>query len=84
MTKVKNIMPSIATVGALVVGAKLIQKHNAVKKREKSLNGRSSEFNEQRSYIQLAEFEDKSQYMDLSEFEARRTYIELGVKHKTL
>lgn len=99
MTRVKNIMPSIAGIGALAIGVTLIKKHNAIKKKENfkstlteksgesSSNSQFVEFPKQRSYIQLAGLEGMSQYMDLSQFEASRNYImlyEISAKQKTL
>lgn len=98
MTKVKNIMPSIAGIGALAIGVTLIKKHNAIKKKENfkstlteksgesSSNSQFVEFPKQRSYIPLAEI-NPNQYMDLSQFEASRNYImlyEISAKQKTL
>lgn len=99
MTKVKNIMPSIAGIGALAIGVTLIKKHNAIKKKENfkstlteksgksSFNSQFIEFSERRSYIPLAEIENPNQYMDLSQLEASRHYImlyEINAKQKTL
>jgi len=87
MTKIKNVVPYIAGIGAFMVGVKLIRKYHFTKSKEcsnrmglekkneeDSHNPKFVSFDDNRHYIELTEIERKDSYMDW----APRSYIELG------